>query len=176
MNLTSLARPYARAAFEIALSNNALSAWEIFLRDAAFVSEDPRVLRLMKHHSLNEHQLEKFFQEVLAKELDTEKKNFIRLLAENKRFPLLREIAEQFKKRCDLEQKQMAVEVESAVALTAEQKEKLIRALTKRFKLQVSLNASVNPELLGGALIRAGDVVIDGSLRGKLNRLVDFIS
>lgn len=176
MNLTSLARPYAKAAFELALSNRALDAWGIFLHDAALVASDARVKRLLVNPFITRSQLEQLFCDVLNQELDIERKNFIRLLVEYKRLSLLPEIAEQFKTRVQAEEKELTVEVESAVDLTKEQKEKLSEKLTKRFKLKVSLNTHVNPELLGGVLIRAGDTVIDGSLRGKLNRLVDFIS
>ena len=176
MNLTSLARPYAQAAFELALSDNALAAWGKFLAVAALVATNPQVSKLISKSLLTQNQFEKLFLDVLNQELDIEKKNFIRLLVEYNRLPLLPQIAEQFNKQAEAAEKQMTVEVESASELNAEQKEKLTKALTKRFKLNVTLKTRVTPELLGGALIRAGDVVIDGSLRGKLNRLVDHIS
>lgn len=176
MNLTSLARPYAQAAFELALTDHALAAWGQFLNDAALIASNPQVVKLISKSLLNQNQLENLFLDVLNHELDIEKKNLIRLLVEYNRLLLLPQIAIQFKKQADEAEKQLEVEVESATELSAEQKDKLAKALTKRFKLNVTMKTRVNAELLGGALIRAGDVVIDGSLRGKLNRLVDYIS
>jgi F-type H+-transporting ATPase subunit delta len=174
-NVTSIARPYALAAYEYALAKNDLPAWEELLQTAAVVAEDPLIIRLMTIPSINKTQLADLFIDVLASELNDEKKNFIRLLAEHKRYVVLPEIARQFANLRAEHDKKVTVEVSSATPLDAKQQEKLIEALTKRLKLQVALNCNIDPDLLGGAVIRIGDKVIDGSVRGKLQRLFDFI-
>ena len=174
-NFTSIARPYAMAAFEYALAKNALAEWEELLQTAATLAEDPMMSQFMANPGVNQEQLTQLFFDVLNSELDTEKKNFLSLLAENKRFAVLPAIAEQFKLRRAVQEKKTTVEVISAVELTAEQQQRLVQALTKRLNLAVTLNCTIDPSLLGGVVVRVGDKVIDGSVRGKLHRLIDFI-
>jgi F-type H+-transporting ATPase subunit delta len=174
-SFTSIARPYALAAFEYALAKNALPAWEELLQTAATVAKDPLLIRLMATPEVSKKQLADLFCDVLVSNLDTERKNFITLLSEHKRFAVLPEIADQFRQYRAAHEKKIKVEVTSAVTLNEEQKQKLAEMLAKRFQLQVTLECTVDPELLGGAIIRAGDRVIDGSVRGKLNRMIEFI-
>lgn len=174
-NYTSIARPYAMAAFEYALAKKALPAWEELLQTAAIVAEDPLMVRIMASPEVSTVQLADLFCDVLKSELDDEKKNFIRLLSEHKRFAVLPEITQQFKQHRAEYEKKATVSVTSAVALDAEQKAKLVQTLTKRLQLEVALNCTVDSDLLGGAVIRVGDRVIDGSVRGKLHRMIEFI-
>ncbi len=174
-NFTSIARPYAMAAFEFALAKNALPAWEIFLADAAAIAKDSRIVQLMGNPKVSRDQLMSLFTDILGSRMDTEQKNFIHLIADHGRFAVLAEIFEQYKTHREEHDKRMTVFLTSAVPLSAEQQAKFAQAMTKRLKLQVSLQCTVDPELLGGAVIRAGDCVIDGSVRGKLHRLTDFI-
>jgi F-type H+-transporting ATPase subunit delta len=97
--------------------------------------------------------------------------NFVRVLAENHRLPLLPEIAAQYEELRAAVENTVDVEVTSAVALDAAQSENLKRALNARLKRQVRMQNSVDASLLGGAIVRAGDLVIDGSLKGRLERL-----
>jgi F-type H+-transporting ATPase subunit delta len=174
-NFTSIARPYAMAAFEYALAKNALPAWEELLQTAAVVAEDPLIALFMTSPEVSNAQLANLFCDVLNSELDTEKKNFLCLLAEHKRFAVLPAIAEQFKAHRAAHEKKVTVEVSSAVTLDAEQQQRLVQALTKRLHLQVTLSCTLDPSLLGGVIVRIGDKVIDGSVRGKLHRLIEFI-
>lgn len=172
---TMLARPYAIAAFEYALAKNDLAGWEVLLQAAAAVAENHQMVSLLHNPQVTHLELLDIFCEVLAKVLDPEKKNFLHLLAEYERLETLPEIAALFAEKQAEHDKSMTVQVASAVALTEEQKRKLIAGLSKRLQRQVSLECSIDRTLLGGAIIRAGDNVIDGSIRGKLNRLVDYL-
>lgn len=174
-NYTSIARPYAMAAFEYALAKKALPAWEEFLQMAAVIAEDPQMVRLMASPKVNKAQRADFFCELLKSQLDDEKKNFIYLLSEHNRFAVLPEIAKQYQLHRAEHEKKATVSVTSAVALDAQQRTKLVQQLTKRLQLEVTLNCTVDPTLLGGAIIRVGDRVIDGSVRGKLHRMIEFI-
>lgn len=173
--LTTIARPYASAAFEFALANNALPAWEAMLLSAATMAEQNNIKQLLSNPDMSSRQLYELFSSVLTQVLDTEQANFIKLLAENKRLPVLSAIAALFiSYRADYE-KTMTVQVTSAVELNDSYQQKLINKLTNRLKRRVSLQCDIDPSLLGGAVIRAGDMVIDGSVRGKLNRLFESL-
>jgi F-type H+-transporting ATPase subunit delta len=174
-NMTTLARPYAVAAFETALANNALPAWEGMLNSAALVVQDKQIIQLLDNPNMTVQQLSTLFCDVLAPVLDAEKTNFLRLLAENKRLPLLPDIALLFTSYRAEHEKSVDVNVVSAVVLDDVYQQKLTQSLAKRLQRKVSLHCSVDPSLIGGAIVRAGDTVIDGSVRGKLNRLLESL-
>lgn len=173
--LTTIARPYASAAFEYALSKHALPEWEGMLLSAATLVKLDKINLLLSSPEMSSSRLAELFSDVLAKVLDPEKINFIKLLAENKRLPVLPEIAELFANyRADYE-KTIDVQVVSAIELNKSYQKKLVNKLTHRLQRRVSLQCEVDPSLLGGAIVRAGDMVIDGSVRGKLNRLLESL-
>jgi F-type H+-transporting ATPase subunit delta len=99
----------------------------------------------------------------------------LQLLAENKRLPLLPDIAELFHELYETYQKQTTVKVTSATELNSHYNELLTKSLSKRLQRKISLVCETDPSLLGGAIVAAGDLVIDGSLRGKLNRLLESL-
>jgi len=169
------ARPYARAAFEYALAKNQLLLWETMLTHAARVVEDQRVAQIIHRSRVASSQVAELINSILQSTLTTEQRNFIHLLAENKRLLALPDIAELFKTYRAQHEQQLTVEVNSAIELSKEYQDKLKKALTHRLKRQVTLQCTVDSNLLGGAIIRAGDNVIDGSIRGKLKRLLEFI-
>lgn len=173
--LTTIARPYARAAFEVALANNALPEWEGMLHSAATMAEQGQIKLLLSSPEMSSRQIADLFVDVLTKVLDAERTHFIRLLAENKRLAVLPAIATLFAIYRAEYEKTMTVDVVSAIKLDDLYQEKLIKKLTQRLKRRVSLHCEVDPLLLGGAVIRAGDMVIDGSVRGKLNRLLESL-
>jgi F-type H+-transporting ATPase subunit delta len=172
---TTIARPYAAAAFEYALAKHDLPAWETMLQAAAFITKDEALARLLSSPHVTSQQLADVYYEMLAANLDPEKTNFIRLLAENSRLTSLPAIYELFQAARAAQEKTLSVQVVSAVKLTDAYKEKLKQALTKRLQRQVQLDCEIDTSLLGGAVVRAGDTVIDGSIRGKLMRLNEFI-
>ncbi|MBV8802964.1 MAG: F0F1 ATP synthase subunit delta [Gammaproteobacteria bacterium] len=174
-NMTTLARPYAVAAFETALEKDNLTSWKNMLNNAAQVIQDNQVATLLDNPKVTTKQLIELICDVLTPVLDTEKKNFLHLLAEYKRLPLLPNIVTLFTTYCAEHEKYINVDVISAVTLDATYQQKLVQSLTKRLQRNVSLHCTVDPKLLGGILVRAGDTVIDGSVRGKLNRLLESL-
>jgi F-type H+-transporting ATPase subunit delta len=167
----TIARPYAKAAFEYARAANAFAAWSQGLTTAAEVVADPRVVPLTKDPRWQGGDLVKLIAEVAGAKLDAGMQNFLRVLSENRRLPLLPEIAAHYEVLRSAVENTVDVEVISAVPLTDSQTEKLKAALGARLKRQVRMQNSVDAALLGGAVVRAGDLVIDGSLKGRLERL-----
>lgn len=174
-DMTTIARPYAIAAFEYALQKNALPAWEGMLRSAALLVEQKAIATLLASPTVPRKKIADLFCAILSTVLDTEKKNFICLLVENNRLPVLPDIVKLFANYRAEQEKNLTVQVVSAVALDETYQHKLAASLTKRLQRQVSLQCTIDPALLGGILVRAGDRVIDGSVRGKLNRLYESL-
>jgi F-type H+-transporting ATPase subunit delta len=167
----TIARPYAKAAFEYARQPKAFAEWSRGLEVAAEIVADPRVSALSKNPSLTAGDLAGLVTDVGGANFDAGMQNFVRVLAENHRLLLLPEIAAQYEALRAAVENTVDVEVTSAVALDAAQSENLKRALNARLKRQVRMRNSVDSSLLGGAIVRAGDLVIDGSLKGRLERL-----
>jgi F-type H+-transporting ATPase subunit delta len=167
----TIARPYAKAAFEYARDTKAFADWSQGLALATQVVADPRVEELIKNPELTAADHASLVNDVLGERLNPGVKNFVRVLAENDRLLLLPEIAAHFEFLRSQAENTVDVEVVSAVPLDAAQAEKLKQALDKRLKAKVHMKNTVDPGLLGGAVIRAGDLVIDGSLKGRLERL-----
>lgn len=164
----TLARPYARAAFSIARDAGALPAWSDALAFAARVAADPAVAALLGNPGLAQADA----TTLLAPEgADTTFGNFLGLLFENRRLSLLPEITGMFDELRFEAERVVKAKVTSAVALPAAELETITAALKKRFGRDVEVETAVDESLIGGAVIDAGDVVIDGSLKGKLGRL-----
>ena len=167
----TIARPYAKAAFEYARGAKALAEWSHGLKTAAEIVADPRVAALTKSPQWSAADLVSLITDVAGDKLDLGMQNFVRVLAENHRLLLLPEIAAHYEALRSSVENTVDVEVISAVPLDAAQAEKLERALSTRLKRRVRMQNSVDSTLLGGAVVRAGDLVIDGSLKGRLQRL-----
>jgi F-type H+-transporting ATPase subunit delta len=167
----TIARPYAKAAFEYARDATAFADWSQGLKTAAEIVSDSRLAALTKNPQWSQADLVTIITDVAGAALNPAMQNFVRVLAENHRLLLLPEIFAHYEKfRSDVENT-VDVDVISAIALSSAQQDKLAAALSKRLKRQVRMQNSVDAALLGGAIVRAGDLVIDGSLKGRLQRL-----
>jgi F-type H+-transporting ATPase subunit delta len=175
----TVARPYARAAFLHAAQRGTLAPWSGFLAAAAAVAGDAGAAALFGNPRVTGAELVEFVAGVAGSSgasVDADARNFLALLAESHRLALLPEIASQYEAlRADVENT-VDVEVTTAMALTDAQRERLAGALSQRFGRAVRLHESVDGELVGGAIVRAGDLVIDGSLTGRLQRLEQQMS
>lgn len=164
----TLARPYARAAYAHARDAGAAAPWSQALGFAARVAADPRVATLLSHPQLSSADATAL---LVADGADESFKRFIELLADNQRLALLPEITGLFEElRADAERVVRAT-VTSAAELQSGELENIKAALRRRFERDVQIETAVDPSLIGGAVIDTGDLVIDGSLRGKLARL-----
>jgi F-type H+-transporting ATPase subunit delta len=167
----TIARPYGKAAFEYARDANAFAKWSQGLKAAAEIVADPRVAALTKSPERTPTDLAGLISDVAGDSLDPAMQNFVRVVAENHRLLLLPEIAAHFEELRSAIENTVDVDVVSAVPLSDAEAGKLAAALNARLKRQVRMRNSVDAALLGGAIIRAGDLVIDGSLKGRLERL-----
>lgn len=164
----TLARPYARAAFAIARDERALAAWTDALGLAARLAVDPRVGGLLGDPRLANADA------MLLLEPPSQSESFARflsLLVDNRRLALLPEIAGLYEELRAEAERVVKATVTSAAALPADELDKITKALRQRFGREVEVDTAIDESLIGGAVIGAGDLVIDGSLKGKLERL-----
>jgi len=167
----TVARPYAQAAFMFADAHHSLKDWSDMLGLLAGIADDADMHELIESPQLSVAQLAELFITVGGERLNEKCSNFVRVLAANGRLSLLPEIAALFEiQRRDAEGTIQA-EMTSAFAATEAQQASIVASLRKRLGREVVLSCSIEPDLIGGAVIRAGDLVIDGSVRGKLERL-----
>ena len=167
----TIARPYARAAFAHAHEAKALPAWSKLLGAAAAGAGDSRIARLIGNPHVSSNELVDLLGGLSEQAAGEGGKNFLRALAENRRLALLPYIAAQFEElRAEVEGV-VDVEVIAAQQIASPQEKKLAAALKKRLGREVRLHTRIDESLLGGAIVRAGDLVIDGSLKGRLERL-----
>jgi len=172
----TVARPYAQAAFESAHGAGQLARWGDVLAALGAAISDERVAALLGNPHVRRADLVGLLADVAGVGTDAGLRNFVQLLADNGRLALLPEIGTQFAAlRADVENT-VEVTVTSAMPLTPEQSDKLVAALKKRLGRTVRLHATVDPALVGGAIVRAGDFVVDGSLRGRIERLGNLMA
>lgn len=166
----TLARPYARAAFETARAHNALAAWSGNLRFAAQVMADARVSAVAGDPRLSHAELVGLLLPP-GESADVPFAAFLSLLVENRRVNLLADVAALFEELKRESEHTIHVTLRSAGEIPAAQAEAIKAALKKRFAREIELEQRIDPAVIGGAVIDAGDVVIDGSVRGRLDRL-----
>ncbi len=171
----TFARPYARAAFELARRDKTLADWSLKLRFAAEVASDERVVDLTGNPRISAEGLAGLFLPQ-GESLDGAFGNFIRLLAENRRLSVLPEITALFEELKREAERVFKVRVRTATKMGESQIIALQTALKKRFDREIDLQQSIDPNVLGGAIIDAGDIVIDGSVSGRLKRLQNSLA
>ena len=167
----TIARPYAKAVFRLAAERAQLPQWSTFLARAAATVADPQLRPLLNHPNVAAEQLIELISSVAGSEPDPETRNLLRSLAANRRLSFLPEIAQHFERLRAEAERTLDVTVTSAVELTSEQRERFAAAMRKRLNRDVHLHCEIDPTLIGGAVIRADDLVIDGSVRAGLTQL-----
>jgi F-type H+-transporting ATPase subunit delta len=167
----TVARPYARAAFDEARAEKRLNEWSDSLKVATQVVKDPRVDNLLGNPQVTPEQLAQLLIDIAGPTLGEHGANFVRTLAANHRLAYLPEISEQFETLKDADQGVADVTVTSATALSEAQRQQLSAAMEERLRRKVRLHSEIDPALIGGAILRSGDLVIDGSLSSRLQRI-----
>ncbi|HET7202322.1 MAG TPA: F0F1 ATP synthase subunit delta [Steroidobacteraceae bacterium] len=167
----TVARPYAKAAFAYAREQGKLDAWSGWLGTARATVLSDDYAAFERSPSVQTRQLVELIAGICGDALDANARSFLNLLAENGRLDYLPEIADRFEALKADDANVAEVEVASAVQLDETQRERLASALRARLRRDVRLHCTVDPSLIGGAVVRSGDMLIDGSLRQRLERL-----
>ncbi|MCE9688102.1 F0F1 ATP synthase subunit delta [Shewanella sp. AS16] len=170
--LTTIARPYAKAAFDFAIEQNAVDSWAEMLNFAALVTENDAMQPLLSG-ALASNKLATLFINVCGEQINEQGQNLIKVMAENGRLKVLPAVSQLFAEYRKEWAKEVEAEVVSASELSSEQQQQISVSLEKRLARKVKLNCSTDTALIAGVVITAGDLVIDGSVSGKLSRLSD---
>lgn len=173
--LITLARPYAKAAFEHAREQKVLDAWSSSLSVVAAVVQHAAVEELLDSPTVTSEQKAATLIELCGDEVDASVKSFIAVMAENKRLGLLKEVQALFENLKAQQEKFTDITVSTAFELDNSVEKALAEKLGKSLQSEVTLSAQVDKTLIGGVVIRAGDMVIDGSVRGRLAKLSETI-
>jgi len=174
--LTTIARPYAKAAFETADAKGQLAEWSAMLSVAAVVATDSDMVKVLQHPALTSEQKAETFVDVCGGKLNEEAVNLVKTMAENKRLTVLPQVAVTFEHLKSEKEKSVDVSITTAFALTGDQEQQLTQVLGTKLSRDIKVSSSVDKDLLGGAIIRAGNLIIDGSVRGKLAKLAEAMN
>lgn len=175
--LTTIARPYAKAAFDFAVEQSAkeksaVQKWSEMLGFVSELAKNEQVQKFLSS-SFSAQYIADTVISICGEQLDQYGQNLIRLMAENKRLTVLPAVYEEFQYYVEEYNATAEVQVISAQPLNATQKQKIAAAMEKRLARKVKLNCSVDNSLIAGVIIRTDDFVIDGSSRGQLQRLAN---
>jgi F-type H+-transporting ATPase subunit delta len=171
----TVARPYAEAVFALAKERDALPKWSQMLQLAALIAGDAQMRRLFDDPRLPRERLVALFLDVAGKNMNDDGVSLVRLLTATHRLALLPEIAQYFEELKAEHERAVDAEIVSAYPLDAAQLQQIVAALKQRLGRDVRPLPKVDPALIGGVIIRAGDVVIDGSVEGRLRALSSYL-
>lgn len=172
---STTARPYARAIFELASERGGYDVWSNRLSFWSSVLQDPTIKTRLSEPGVTPQSKADLIVQV-SDGLDDDSRSFLNLLADNDRLPALPDIQLQFEQLRREAEGEVEAHVLTAFELTQEQSQRIVDALGKRLSRKVRLTSEVDTDLIGGAIIRAGDLVIDGSIRGRLAGLEQSIA
>lgn|SRR5574340_105048 len=164
----TIARPYAEAAFQLALGEGALGPWQQALQRMAAIASEPQMRECIDNPRLLPAQLAKLFIDVAGDALSAEQRNFVRVLVDNERLQVLPEICQLYGELKNRHEGMQETRIVSAFPLDQVALNRLVAELEGRFKCRLHAQVSIDPELIGGVKIAVGDEVIDASVRGKL--------
>ena len=170
-DFTTAARPYAKAVFEMAQESSEFDSWSGKLAFWSAVVQSPEMAERLAMPGLTHQDRASMIEKVTGDELNDKGRNFIRLLSENNRLSLIPDIHGIYEDLRSDAEGEIEATVTSAFELTDAQSDKIIAALSKRLNRKVRIVNEVDSDLIGGAIIRAGDLVIDGSLKGRVENL-----
>ena len=170
---TTIARPYADAAFKRAVETGKLGQWSDALGLLAAVVQDPAMAGLIANPKLGKEQLVELVFDIAGDKLDDEAKNLVRLMVENDRLAVMPAVASLFEESKNAQEGALDVQVTAAFAIDSAQETALADALKAKLGREIRITSEQDPELIGGVRIRAGDMVIDGSVRGQLAQLAN---
>jgi F-type H+-transporting ATPase subunit delta len=168
---SAIARPYGLAAFKQAGEEGKVAEWAEMLELLVSIVRDPTMRGLIANPKVRNEQLAALIIDISGDRLPETGRNLVRLLAENERLGALQEIAGVFNEERARAEGRSRVDVTSAFELSAEQQRSIEETMGKRLGTKVDVSVSIDDSLIGGIIIRAGDLVIDASFRGRLIQL-----
>lgn len=172
----TIARPYAHALFELARDSGNYEAWSRVLAIVAAAAADPQLQGLAQNPRFDDSALSSLLEDICGETLFPDAQNFIRLIVRNGRVLALPGVAEQFEAMRAEAEGTIEAELISALAVSEEQMTKIAESLSRRLGREVTLRVTEDPDLIGGAVLRAGDMVVDASLKGRLQKLATSLS
>ena len=173
---TTLARPYARAAFEHARAAGDLAAWQTSLSELAAITNEPKIAAAMRDPNQTAAQRASTLASLAGEAVPAAVVNLLAIMSDNGRLSLLPEVAMLFDQLKQAVESTVAVHVTSAYPLSDAETQQLASTMQEKLARSITLTSETDPSLLGGALIRADDLVIDGSVRGRLNKLAGTLT
>lgn len=174
--LSTVARPYAKAVFELATEEGTLQQWSDVLSSLELIVSDENLVQVIDNPKVTREQLADIVNGVAGDVLDDKAKNLVKLLAENDRLAVVPELRAIFASLASESEGSVDADVISAKELDDTQQTKLATSLAKKLGKEVKLNCSVDESLMGGVIVKAGDLVIDGSIKGRLEKMTSQLS
>lgn len=168
---TTIARPYAEAVFARAKESDKLDLWSDMLGFLAEIVLDPRVEALVSNPEIDAATLSGLMLDIGGGRLSDEGQNLVRVLVENRRLNVLAEIAELYEGLKNESLGTLEVQVQAPYPINQAQQQQLAKALEKRLGREIKITSEQDPSLIGGLRVRAGDLIIDGTVQGQLHQL-----
>ncbi len=170
-DFTTAARPYANAVYDIANETATLGSWSDALANLANVVNDAQMSELLNNPEMGKEQKGELLIKVLADKLNEQQQNLVKLMAENGRLVIMQDVQEQFEVTRAKAENKVEAEVVSAFELSAQQTDELINTLKNKLGCDITLTTTVDESLIGGVVIKAGDTIIDASMKSQLDSL-----
>lgn len=170
-DFTTAARPYANAVYDIASQTSALDSWGDALANMATVVSDVQMSELLNNPEMGKQQKGDMLIQVLGDKLDEQQRNLVKLMAENGRLSIMPDVWGQFEVARAKAENKVEAEVISAFELSAQQTDELVNTLKNKLGCDVTLTTTVDESLIGGVVIKAGDTIIDASMKSQLDSL-----
>lgn len=169
----TIARPYAQAAFEQASEENALAGWSEALSLLAAITSDEQMKALMRDPRVSDEQIQSLITDLAGDALSQTSSNFVKILIESGRLALCPEISQLFEEKKAEAEKHATIHVTSAYEMGDDEKQKIAEAMKKKLGRSVEVTTEQDQDLIGGMIVKAGDMVIDLSIRGRLNKMAN---
>ena len=170
-DFTTAARPYANAVYDIANESKTLDSWSDALANLANVVNDAQISELLSDPEMGKQQKGELLIQVLADKLNQPQQNLVKLMAENGRLIIMQDVQQQFEVARAKAENKVDAEVVSAFELTAQQTDELINTLKNKLGCDITLTTTIDESLIGGVVIKAGDTIIDASMKSQLDSL-----
>ncbi len=170
-DFTTAARPYAKAVYDIANETGSLDSWSDALANLAAVVSDEQVSKLLSNPETGKQQKGELLIQVMADNLNAQQQNLVKLMAENGRLSIMPDVQDQYEIARAKAENKVEAEVVSAFELTAQQIDELVNTLKNKLGCDVTLTTTVDESLIGGVIIKAGDTIIDASMKSQLDSL-----